>query len=391
MKEIKLIEKYAQKPDEFPVLKEQTHKVLKNGGIVNERVNINETLINYLQDTARLISEIDGSLENKEPYDHIVYLDKSARPVSWLVNLFWGDFAYITETGNQLERPNHSYINIDRAPWFRNVGIEVTDDGRQTSDGELATYWDFANNLENLSYRHLAGIRALYIDGGIEKEDTDWIMNQPSILDGKRVLIVDEVSRTGSTLKIAERLFEMAFPDVGEVVGTYFWHPHEAGLMLGNENVLTSLPIWYDPNTYSGRGIGGLDKLYYRSLYDRYQLMKEQYPNIDLRKFRTYAFSSFVYSTPMLSEDGEILGLDKEKKTRALTKDMRRLHDEYKAGRIFFVPPFEWAASGRFESVLMSQGVILIPENATLSERERIKRDPCFYLNFIEKLKSSNT
>lgn len=386
-----LIERYAHAPDEFPILREQTHKVLKNGGIVNERVNINENLINYLQDTARLISEIDGSLEDKNPYDHIVYLDKSARPVSWLVNLFWDDFAYITETGNQIERPRHSYINIDRAPWFRNVGIEVTDDGRQTSDGELATYWNFANNLGNLSNSHLAEIRALYIEGGIEREDADWILNQPSILDGKRVLIVDEVSRTGSTLKIAERLFELVFPDVGEVVGTYFWHPHEAGLMLGSENVLTSLPVWYDPNTYYGRGIGGLDKSYYRSLYDRYQLIKEQYPNIDLRKFRTYAFSSSVYSTPLLSEDGEILGLDKEKKTRALTKDMRRLRDEYRAGRIFFVPPFEWAVSDRFESALRSQGVILIPDNATQSERERIKRDPCFYLNFIKKLKSSNT
>lgn len=382
-----MIEKYAHKPEEFPVLKEQTHKVLKNGLIVNEVININENLINYLQDTARLISVIDGSLDNKKPYDHVIYLDKSARPVSWLVNMFWDDFVYTDEVGNKIERPHHSYINIDRAPWFRYVGIEVTDDGRQTSGGELATYWDFSSNLVNLEDIHIAEIRALYIKGGIEKEDAEWILNQPTILDGKRVLIIDEVSRTGATLKIAEKLFQKAFPDAEEIVGTYFWHPHESGLKLGNEDVLTSLPVWYDPNTYYGRGIGGLDKKYYRALYEKYLIMKKQNPKIDINKFRTYAFSSTVYSTPILDEDGEVMGLSKERITRALTKDLRRLYEEYKAGHIFFVPPFEWAFSDRFEKAIEAQGVLTIPENASEKDREKIIKDPNFYLNFVDRLK----
>lgn len=383
-----MIEKYVHKPEEFPILKEQTHKILKNGAIVNEKININENLINYLQDTARLISEIDGSLDNKKPYDHIVYLDKSARPVSWLVNMFWDDFSYANESGERIVRPHHSYINIDRAPWFRNVGIEVTDDGRQTAGGELATYWDFCNNIGNLENRHIAEIRALYIKGGIDAEDAEWVLDQPSILDGKRVLIVDEVSRTGATLKIAEKIFQLAFPNAEEIVGTYFWHPHEPGLKLGNEDVLTSLPVWYDPNTYYGRGIGGLDKRYYRSLYEKYQSMRDQYPNIDLKKFKTYAFASGVYSTPLLDDDGKKLSLENEELTRALTRDLRRLHDEYRNGHIFFVPPFEWAFSERFEKAIEAQGVLTIPENASERERARIIKDPNFYLNFVEKIKT---
>lgn len=205
-KETDLLTKYSHKPDEFPVLKEQTHKVLRNGTIVSEQININENIINYVQDTALLISVIDGSLSGREPYDHVVYLDKSARPVSWLVNMFWNDFASHDQKGDRIRRPPHSYINIDRAPWFRYVGIDVTDDGRQTADGELATFWDFSNSFGNLDKRHFAEIRALFINDGIETEDVDLIMEQPTVLDGKKVLIVDEVSRTGSTLKIAEKL-----------------------------------------------------------------------------------------------------------------------------------------------------------------------------------------
>ncbi len=109
-------------------------------------------------------------------YDHVVYLDKSARPVSWLVNMFWNDFAAEDLNGNKICRPKHSYVNIDRSPWFRNVGINVTDDGRQKENGELATYRDFVNNLHNLNKHHLAELRALYIDGRIDVEDIEWIM-----------------------------------------------------------------------------------------------------------------------------------------------------------------------------------------------------------------------
>ena len=242
-----LLRNYSHAPEEFPVLAEQTHKIIRGGKIADERIGINENLIHYLKDTARLISVIDGRLSGGRPWDHVVYLDKSARPVSWLVNLFWNDFAQKDPDGVPVKRPAHSYINIDRAPWFRNVGINVDSDGRQKENGELAGYRDFVNSIGNLSPRHLAEIRALYIPGGIPEEDPDRVMGCPTALDGKRVLIVDEVSRTGSTLDIAKHLFRLAIPDAAETDGAHFWKPEEPLLKMGEELVLTSLPVWYDP------------------------------------------------------------------------------------------------------------------------------------------------
>lgn len=387
-----LLSRYSHSPDEFPVLMQQTHKVLKDRKIVNERININENLIHYVQDTALLISEIDGSLKSdssiREPYDHIVYLDKSARPVSWLVNMFWKEFAVRGTDGAIVQRPKHSYVNIDRSPWFRNVGISVSDDGRQKENGELATYRDFLNHIGNLTDQHLAEIRALYIEGGIEEENIEAIMESSTVLDGKRVLIVDEVSRTGSTLNIATHLFRLAFPAAKEVNGAYFWHPTEPMLKIDDENVLTSLPVWYDPNTLTGRGIGGIDLEYYRKRYEFYLEQARRNPNIKIKKLRAQAFSASVYSAPLLNVDGTVMDLSTERKTRELCRDLIKLHNEYKKGKIFFLPPYQWIDSDRYTLALEEQGVKLLPETTTDRERDEIRKSPLFFLNFIQKLKS---
>ena len=382
-----LLQKYTHSPEEFPVLAMQTHKILRDRKTVTERININENIIHYLKDTALLISIIDGRLSGGVPYDHVIYLDKSARPVSWLVNMFWKEFAAKDSRGEAVKRPGHSYINIDRSPWFRNVGINVSDDGRQKENGELATYRDFVNNIHNLSKRNLAEIRALYIDGGIEEENVDWVMGHPTKLDSKKILIVDEVSRTGSTLDIAKHLFRLAIPDAKEIEGTYFWHPSEQMLQVGDETVLTSLPVWYDPDTLTGRGIGSPDPSFYRRQFERVSKMGANQRT--LRKFQTFAFSSSVYSAPLLDEDGNVLDLAVEKKTRLLCKDLRRLLDEYSAGRLFFTPPLEWSDFDDFDSILEKQGVLLLPWGASASEQERIRKSPQFYVNFITDLREA--
>ncbi len=388
--EEELLTQYTHSAEEFPVLAEQTHKVLRNGKIVNERININENIMHYLQDTAQLISVIDGRLGSGVPYDHVIYLDKSARPVSWLVNLFWNDFAEKDKAGVPVKRPRHSYINIDRAPWFRYVGVNVDDDGRQKDNGELATYIDFRNNIQNLSKRHLAEIRALYIPGGIEEESDDWVMRQPTVLDAKRVLIVDEVSRTGSTLDIAKHLFRLAIPDAAVIDGSYFWNPGESSLKIGEEFALTSLPVWYDPTTLTGRGIGAPDPYYYRKQYEKYLTQDNGSHPIDFRKLRTHAFSASVFSAPLLDDNGEVIDLAVEGKTRKLCKDLRRLYDAYQTGRIFFTPPMKWFGFDDFNAMITNQGVMLLPLGASEKERERILKSPLFYLNFVTKLKSIN-
>ncbi len=383
-----LLKKYAHAPEEFPVLAEQTHKVLRDGRIVNERININANIIHYVKDTALLISVIDGRLSGA-PYDHVIYLDKSARPVSWLVNLFWEDLAAGGPGGRPVRRPRHSYINIDRAPWFRNAGISVTGDGRRKDSGELATYRDFANNIRNLTPRQIAEIRALYIEGGIEEESADWVTAHPTVLDGKRVLIVDEVSRTGATLDIARHLFRLAVPGAKAIDGAYYWHPEEPVLKAGEETVLTSLPVWYDPDTLTGRGIGAPDPRYYRRLYEEYEALSASVPAVDKRKFRTFAYSSSVFSAPLLDKDGNALDLAREKKTRRLCRDLTRLRDEFRAGRLFFTPPVEWMDFDGYDAILERQGVELLPPGGTERDRERLMKSPLFYINFVTRLKSA--
>lgn len=394
-----LLNKYSHSPDEFPVLKKQTHQIIIDDQKQSATININENIVHYIQETALLISVIDGSLNDTTPFDHVIYLDKSARPVSWLVNMLWDEFATKDSSGNTMARPKHSYINIDRSPWFRNVGINVSDDGRQKDNGELARYTDFVKAAEagNLKTEHLAAIHALYIDGGIENEDIDSIMNTPTYLDGKKVLIIDEVSRTGSTLNIAKYLFEHAIPEVGEIVGDYFWHPQEAPLMLGNESVLTSLPVWYDPNTLTGRGIGGLEPDYYKNRYKEYLSIAENNDKIDLKKLRTQSFASSVFSAPLLNDDGSVLNLKDEKVTRNLTADLIKMVNDYKSGKIFFDPPMQWRMSDTKGDLSMemldTQGIRVVKDfefdTLTREQIDKINNSPTAYKNFTLKLRNS--
>ncbi len=384
-----LVNKYFHSEEEFPVLSRQTHFVIKNGKIVSEKIGINENLMHYVQDTALLISKIDGSLTGsdtaEDAFDHIVYLDKSARPVSWLVNMLWPCFA-ADKGGKKAKRPHHTYVNIDRSPWFRKVGIDVSNDGRQKSNGELATYSEFISHKDKLTNRHLAAIRSLFIAGGIESEDPDEIMKTPTILDGKRLLIVDEVSRTGATLHIAEFLFKAAIPEASHIEGTYFWHPAEPMIKVGSEYVLTSIPVWYDPDTSFGRGIGELNEAYYQQRYEYYLELSKTDNRYDIRKIRTQAFAASVYSAPLLKADGSVMSLEEEKFSRNLATDLRNLAAAYKNGTVFFTPPSEWDYDRCYNEVTR-QGALLIPDDVTPKEADKIRQSNRFYLNIINAIK----
>lgn len=384
-----MLEKYKHLPEEFPVLARQTHRVLRGNQIVSELININENLMHYIRDTALLISIIDGTVEGDGlPYDHVIYLDKSARPVSWLVNMLWDSFAKKSNAGVPVKRPPHTYVNIDRSPWFRHVGINVSEDGRKRDDGELATYTDFFKNIGNLSKQHIAALHAVFIAGGLECENVDEILSNRTILDGKRVLVVDEVSRTGSTLKIAVKLIQTALQQCKVIEGTYFWHPDEPPLKAGSENILTSLPVWYDPATLTGRGIGGINEDFYRKRFEHYLALWEEGSSIDIKKLRKQAFSAPVLSAPLLNPDGTVLSLELEKRTRALCKDLNKLVNDYRSGNVFFTPPLQWAKTGRMAAEIEKQGIKVIKPEMTDYERASVRNDPLFYLNFVAQIKA---
>ena len=58
-----------------------------------------------------------------------------------------------------------------------------------------------------------------------EEFDPEVIMNTPTGLEGKNITIIDEVSRSGSTLEIAKLLVSQAIPEAASVNGCTFWRP----------------------------------------------------------------------------------------------------------------------------------------------------------------------
>lgn len=264
-------EKFRVNPAEYPIFRQQYELDAHWGNNSHHDWNIDKTLSTFVADTANLIATIDGTSVEYEGNakipkpDHVIYLDKSARPVSWLVNVFWDKFS-------ENERPAHSYLNIDRQPWLRMSGVALDANGYTTNpDGSQhrSSIHDF--KIENLPEDVFARIRSLYIEGGIENEDPDKIMKTPTSLGDKNILIVDEVMRSGATLEIAKMLIERAFPEAASVRGAYFWQSGAKISPDGGESQMLSVPVWYDSSTEDGRGAGDVDPDHYQARHEKYQ------------------------------------------------------------------------------------------------------------------------
>ena len=88
--------------------------------------------------------------------DFVIYLDKSARPVSWLNDVFWDAFT-------DKPRPKHSYLAIDRMEWFRRTKTPVNMNGEiEDSDGTMRLARASDLRKENITDMDIARIRAEY-------------------------------------------------------------------------------------------------------------------------------------------------------------------------------------------------------------------------------------
>ena len=151
--------------------------------------------------------------------------------------------------------------------------------------------------------------------------------------------------------------------------------------------MLTSLPVWYDPDTSFGRGIGELNEEYFRRRYEFYLELSKTDSRYDIKKLRTQAFAASVYSAPHLKSDGSVMSLNEEKVSRKLAKDLYKLAKDYMAGTIFFTPPTDWTHD-RSINETTKQGALLIPENASIEEASRIRKSERFYLNIVKAIKT---
>ncbi len=337
-------DRFRVDPADYPIFSQQYELDSRWGNNTPHYQNIDKTLSRYVTQTANLISTLDGTSTEytKNPElpipDHVIYLDKSARPVSWLVNTFWSTFS-------DAKRPSSSYLNIDRQPWFRRSGIALDLNGYSVKpDGSYHrnTFSDF--RPENIPHEDFARIRALYLPEGIKTEDPEAIMHTPSSLDGKNILIVDEVKRSGATLDIAKWLISQAFPDAADIRGAYFWDSGSKSSPDGTEQQMLSVPVWYDSSTSTGRGVGDIDLDFYATRHEKFQTDRT----------RAQKYGALVLSA--------IANLDTEvgQKSRHLMQEIRHMHKDYQDGRILLRFPKNYDGD-RMADLIEAQGIRLAP------------------------------
>ena len=199
-----------------------------------------ELLEDYVGRLNPLIDRIAGS-EDEPGYDTIMFLDKSARPLYWMLKEFWPYMAPQerdpdTDELKTKPMPEVKFVNIDRLSWRRDPNQEIEEGGAR-----------------DVTPTDLRGLRAVFTLRGQEK----------SVLDGKRILIIDEQSESGDTLRAALNLFSGAFPD--SEFDAMAWINHKFTVNKKGDKVyeVLQIPIWYpikDENQLhkdTGRGVFG--------------------------------------------------------------------------------------------------------------------------------------
>ena len=317
----KFEDRFRVNPDDYPIFSRQVgvRRDEITGELKSRQLSIDETMSLMTGRTAGTVAVLAGEKEQIPPADKVIYLDKSARPVSWLVNEFWRDFT-------DKPQPQETFLAIDRKAWFPRVGIklsgneeiELPDGSRRVAKAE--DFWKaFDENIsEDKRKTLLAKIRCLYIQGGIEKEDPDTILNTPTELDGKNITIIDEVSRSGSTLGIAVGLIKRAFPEVKSVNEHVFWI--DTTREVNGETQMGNTPVWYprDISNWYGRGVKDIDQHFYDKIFE------ENPTPIN----RANKYGAFVLGVPLRPGD------EPNQESERLRTEMKRIHSDYQSGRI---------------------------------------------------------
>ncbi len=361
-----------------------------------------ETANVYIDKTEKLIKKLVGEDEKLPQADVVIYLDKSARPVSWFVDEFWEDFT-------DKPRPRKEHLAIDRKAWFKYFDVELEIGEYVKGSGELATWdelpiqdvkkedieqlrWLLKNEvitheeLENVMNRDaktmdrikgraidtvlkennvqeriakneitrqeyesyitealesikildvdhnklrninevrliVERLRGLFVPGGLSEEEVTYsekIMDRETGLEGKNIVIIDEVARTGATGKVAEHFISWAFPEARSVSFDVFFDDNNNRHPTTNQMLM--IPFWYSlvHDDGAGRGINGVDQETYKRKYER------QPNNIN----RAADFGSLFLGVKMDYEAEE------GKKSLRLREQIAKLRVEYEKGHI---------------------------------------------------------
>jgi hypothetical protein len=261
-------------------------------------------------------SEFDG-----QPSDHVVYLDKSARPIQYLIAGLWDSLAKPSAT-----KPEHSFVNIDKEIWLQQMNVPI----HRLQNPQPEDY-NFDNIDKQLLKDRINQLRAIYIKpefiDQIDENNIESCKDLPTVLDGQNVLIVDEVESSGYTLKIALELYKRAFPNTK--FGTAYWaSPRKISWTVNEKDGTESkefaaswVPFWYDSDTAYGRGIGDIDPVYSASSEDvRIRLGK------------------FLLSAPINNQTNSGFEIINDTRSKQTYSDLDLIISRFHEGKILYKP-----------------------------------------------------
>lgn len=269
------------------------------------------------KDNARLAySEYDG-----EPSDCVVFLDKSARPISYLVSEFW-DLLAKPDVG----KPEFSHVNIDKEIWLQMMHVPMNRIQKPKPED-----FDFSKIDSDLLEDRVRQLRAVYVTpqciDQVNEDDLSNIWDLKTTLDGRNVAILDEVESSGYTLKTALELYKRSFPNT-KFSTLYWtsprkiqWFVEESDGNVSKEFAASWVPFWYDSETSSGRGIGEIDPVF-----------SEQSSDIRQR------LGKFILSTPYHRVIEERFELITDKMSEETYSDLDLLVHRFKSGNILYRP-----------------------------------------------------
>lgn len=199
-----------------------------------------EMRMRYVHLTDELIRKTQA-----DEIDHMVFLDKSARPVEWMMRELWPTLAEKDEDGNTPPMPDVSFLNIDREQWEPIVGRSEDASGL---------------NVDNIPEKEIENLRKVFRGGEGES----------SVLEDKKVLIVDEVMVSGDTSRIASGVMNRAFGQEAEIESAHWMIPQIKTDKSGNRRN-AELPAWYSDTSSTGRGVADRDSSKSRQSSSRVQ------------------------------------------------------------------------------------------------------------------------
>ena len=294
-----------------------------------------ELRMKYVAYTESLIQQ---AVEDK--IDDIVFLDKSARPIAWLMKGLWPMLG-IDDEGKPAKMPDIRYVNIDREQWGPVVGRSEDKDG--------------GIDLSRVHPHAIEDLRSVFA-----VQNSDGLSPDQSFLDNKNVMVVDEVMTSGDTLRIAHGLFSRAFPSAN--ITDRYWLPIAHKTTRGGARMNAELPVWYSDYDQHGRLVA-----------DRH--IKASENSINARQRRGAMFLSTRFPHP-------------DQKGITLRKEMTQLAHEVEDGVMPVIP-----SGGRsieaIEIILKDVNGLSVDEYVALRKDAEAKKESLYDVALEYKIERS--